>query len=87
MSTRFKKVLLGAAASLALAGGLVGATSGSAVAVPATADSSAAAQATADSSAAATETWNDANFTGTYGYFAPWNTWSLLSYPYNDAIT
>ncbi|WP_328623813.1 hypothetical protein OHA88_43265 [Streptomyces sp. NBC_00353] len=77
MSTRFKKVLLGAAASLALAGGLVGATSGSAVAVPAT----------ADSSAAATETWNDANFTGTYGYFAPWNTWSLLSYPYNDAIT
>lgn len=35
----------------------------------------------------AMETWNDANFTGTYGYFAPWNTWPLLSYPYNDAIT
>ena len=35
----------------------------------------------------AMETWNDWNFKGTYGYFAPWGTWNSLSSPYNDAIT
>ena len=35
----------------------------------------------------AMETWNDPNFKGTYGYFAPWGTWNSLSAPYNDAIS
>ena len=35
----------------------------------------------------AMETWNDAFFKGTYGYFAPWGTWNTLSAPYNNAIS
>lgn len=35
----------------------------------------------------AMETWNDPNFKGTYGYFAPWGTWNTLSAPYSDAIS
>ena len=35
----------------------------------------------------AMETWNDENFKGTYGYFAPWGTWLSLSSPYNDEIS
>lgn len=35
----------------------------------------------------AIETWNDYNFQGTYGYWAPNSQWSNLSYPYSDAIS
>ncbi|WP_162625116.1 hypothetical protein [Streptomyces cadmiisoli] len=33
------------------------------------------------------QTWNNANYTGTYGFFDPMFTWSVLNYPYNDAIS
>jgi hypothetical protein len=35
----------------------------------------------------AIQTWNDRNYTGTYGYFAPWYYWSVLNAPYNDSIS
>ncbi|MFI5998156.1 hypothetical protein ACIBAC_40665 [Streptomyces sp. NPDC051362] len=109
----FKKLLVGATASLAVAAGAVGATAGSASAdsdtfrlcssqylsggcvvglasnsnlswiSPNFNDKARSIQ----TQSVALDTWNDANYRGTYGYFQPWTTWNTLSYPYDRAIT